>query len=154
MSVEPGLLDANVLVYAINPDAPEHLAARSLLDTASSASVTLYVNAQVICEFYSVITNQRRVSAAISPSEGLVVITTVLSLPGIHFLPSPAKVATELQRLLRISPVRGAEVFDLQLAATMLANGVRRIYTFNTADFPCIPELIVIKPQNDSAGAS
>ena len=37
--------------------------------------------------------------------------------------------------LLRRRPVTGGEVFDSQLAATMLANGVNRMYTYNTGDF-------------------
>ena len=40
----------------------------------------------------------------------------------------------------------GADVFDLQLVATMLANGVSRIYTFNGADFESFSELAVITP--------
>jgi hypothetical protein len=48
--------------------------------------------------------------------------------------------------LLERHEVRGADVFDLQLAATMLANDVHRIYTFNTADFDVFPELAVAAP--------
>jgi predicted nucleic acid-binding protein len=37
-------------------------------------------------------------------------------------------------------------VFDLQLVATMLGHGVRRIYTFNAKDFDPFQELDVIVP--------
>ena len=40
----------------------------------------------------------------------------------------------------------GGDVFDLQLVATMQANDVQRIYTFNIADFEVFPELTVIAP--------
>jgi hypothetical protein len=40
----------------------------------------------------------------------------------------------------------GRDVFDLQLVATMLGNGVRRIYTFNAKDFEPFQELEVIVP--------
>jgi len=43
MSVEPGLIDANVLVYAMDADAPQHAASRALLDAARDTSTTLYV---------------------------------------------------------------------------------------------------------------
>jgi predicted nucleic acid-binding protein len=59
MSVEPGVLDANVLAYAVNADAPQHTASRALLDTARDPSVTLYVTLQILCELYSLITNPR-----------------------------------------------------------------------------------------------
>jgi len=42
--------------------------------------------------------------------------------------------------------VTGGDVFDLQLAATMLANGVQRIYTFNVADFEGFTELVILTP--------
>ncbi len=40
----------------------------------------------------------------------------------------------------------GGEVFDLQLAATMLANGVTHIYTYNIGDFEIFKELTVSEP--------
>ena len=48
--------------------------------------------------------------------------------------------------LLQRHPVKGADVFDLQLVAIMLANDIKRIYTFNTADFDVFPELAVAVP--------
>ena len=48
--------------------------------------------------------------------------------------------------LLRRRPVTGGDVFDLQLVATMLANDVPRIYTFNGEDFEVFPELAVVTP--------
>jgi predicted nucleic acid-binding protein len=42
--------------------------------------------------------------------------------------------------------VIGADVFDLQIGATMQANGIERIYTFNTGDFNVFPELSVVTP--------
>jgi predicted nucleic acid-binding protein len=49
--------------------------------------------------------------------------------------------------LLQRHPVTGGDVFDLQLVATMQANDVQRIYTFNTGDFEVFPELAVIAPR-------
>ena len=43
-SVEPGVLDANVLAYALNADAAQHVAARTLVEAARDPSTTLYVN--------------------------------------------------------------------------------------------------------------
>ncbi|MGA2711503.1 MAG: PIN domain-containing protein [Bryobacteraceae bacterium] len=61
MSVEPGIIDANVLVYAMDADAPQHAASRALLNAARDSSTTLYVTSQILCEFYSIVTNGRRV---------------------------------------------------------------------------------------------
>jgi predicted nucleic acid-binding protein len=146
MSVEPGVLDANVLAYAANADAPQHTASRDLLEAASDPSITLYVTSQILCEFYSLITNPRRVAVVASPTEALSVLSAMLALPGLHVLPTPARAVAGWMQLLQRHPVTGADVFDLQIVATMQANGIQRIYTFNSDDFEVFPELAVVTP--------
>jgi predicted nucleic acid-binding protein len=146
MHVEPGVLDANILAYAINADAPQHAASRALLEAARNPSIALYVTSQILCEFYSLITNPRRVAVASSPTEALRIISAIMALPGLHVLPTPARAVVGWMELLQRHPVTGGDVFDLQIVATMQANGVQRIYTFNTGDFEVFPELTVVTP--------
>lgn len=147
MSVEPGILDANVLAYAVNADAPQHRVSRALLEAGRDPSTTLYVTSQILCEFYSVITNPRRVAFASSPTEALRIISALLALPGVRVLPTPTGAVERLMKLLERHPVAGGDVFDLQLVATMQSNNVFRIYTFNAEDFEVFPELAVVVPQ-------
>jgi predicted nucleic acid-binding protein len=146
MLVEPGILDANILAYAVNADAPQHAASRALLEAARNPSIALYVTSQILCEFYSLITNPRRVAVASSPTSALRMISAILAFPGLHVLPTPARAVVGWMELLQRHPVTGGDVFDLQIVATMQANGVQRIYTFNTADFEVFPELTVMTP--------
>jgi predicted nucleic acid-binding protein len=64
----------------------------------------------------------------------------------LRVLPVPAHTVEELIRLLRRQPVIGADIFDLQILATMNVNGIARIYTFNAADFASFPEFAVLTP--------
>ena len=144
MPIEPGLVDANVLVYAMDGDASQHAVSRALLDAASDHSTTLYVTSQVLCEFYSIVTNARRVSKPRSPADAIEAIADLLTF--LHVLPSPARAVEEWLDLLRRHPVTGGDAFDLQLVATMLANNVPRIYTFNAKDFEVFAELAVVTP--------
>jgi hypothetical protein len=48
--------------------------------------------------------------------------------------------------LLGRHAVQGAGVFDLQIIATMLANRVQRLYTFNPGDFRALAQLTVVAP--------
>ena len=146
MSVEPGVLDANVLAYAVDADAPQHTASRALLDAASDPSVTLYVTSQILCEFYSIITSPRRVKVVSSSEQALSIISAMLALPGLYVLPTPARAVAGWMQLLERHPVTGGDVFDLQIVATMQANGIQRIYTFNDDDFKVFPELAVLAP--------
>jgi predicted nucleic acid-binding protein len=43
-------------------------------------------------------------------------------------------------------PVTRQAIFDLQLAATLLANGIRRIYTYDATHFASIPGLEALQP--------
>ena len=146
MSVEPGVLDANVLAYAVNADTPQHAASRVLLDAANDPSVPLYVTSQILCELYSLITNPRRVVVASSSAKALNIISSMLALPGLYVLPTPARAVAGWMKLLQRHPVTGGDIFDLQIVATMQANGVQRIYTFNGDDFRVFPELAVVTP--------
>jgi predicted nucleic acid-binding protein len=91
------------------------------------------------------VTNARRVPKPRSPCDALEAICDVLAF--LHVLPVPARAVEGWLDLLRRRPVTGGDVFDLQLAATMLANDVPRIYTFNGEDFEVFPELAVVTPQ-------
>ncbi|HEX3885116.1 MAG TPA: type II toxin-antitoxin system VapC family toxin [Stellaceae bacterium] len=144
MPVEPGFVDTNVLVYALDADAPQHAAARALLDAAREASTTLYVTSQILCEFYSIVTNPRRVLKPRTAVDAVNAVSGLLAF--LHVLPVPAHTVDDVLNLLRRRPVTGGDVFDLQIVAAMQANGIQRIYTFNTADFEAFPELAVTTP--------
>lgn len=144
MSVEPGLADTNVLIYALDADALHHTAARALIEAARDGSTTLYVTSQILCEFYAVVTNARRVAKPRSSAEALEAISNLLTF--LHVLPVPVHVVERWMSLVRRHPITGADVFDLQIAATMQASDVQRIYTFNTRDFEMIGGISVVMP--------
>ncbi len=144
MPVKTGLIDANVLVYAMDANAPQHAASRTLLESARDTSTTVYVTLQILCEFYSIVTNPRRVLKPRSAADALSAISSLLAYVQVLSLPPDA--VDGLLDLLRRRPVIGGEVFDLQLIAAMKANGVLRIYTFNREDFEAFPELEVLTP--------
>jgi len=144
MPVEPGIVDTNVLIYALDTVAPQHAAARTLLEAARAEVAILYVTPQILCEFYSVMTNPRRVARPRTADEAMTVLSDMLTF--LHVLPVPASTMDRLLDLLRRHPVIGSDVFDLHIIAAMQANSIDRIYTFNIADFKAFPELSVVTP--------
>jgi predicted nucleic acid-binding protein len=144
MPVKPGIIDATVLVYAMDADAPQHRASRALLEAARDTSAPLYVTSQILCEFYSTVTNPRRVPKPRSPADALAALSGLLGF--LHVLPVPVHTLEGLLGLLRRHPVTGGDIFDLQIVATMKANGIQRIYTFNADDFKPFSELEVLTP--------
>ena len=147
MMTELTLIDTNLLVYAFYPEVPQHRAARWLLNQAQEETTGLCVSSQVFAEFYAVVTNPKRVNPALDSRAALQRIDEVRSLPGLIVLPVPVDVVDRWITLLRRHPVTRQRIFDVQLIATMLANGVTRIYTFNVKDFQLFPEITVIEPK-------
>jgi predicted nucleic acid-binding protein len=145
MSVKPGVVDANILIYALDADAPQHVVCRTLLEAAQGeAPTTLYVTAQILCEFYSIVTNARRVPKPRSSADALTAISDMLGF--LRVLPVPVAAIDEVMALRRRRPVSGGDIFDLKIVATMKLNGILRIYTFNTDDFKPFSEIESLIP--------
>ena len=63
------------------------MASRNLLEAGRLGEATLYVTAQVLCEFYAVVTNPRRVTKVRSAADAIEAIAGLLAF--LHVLPIP-----------------------------------------------------------------
>src|SRR5262245_35988159 len=133
--VERTLIDTNILVYALYQQSEYHQASRAVLNSAEAADAGLCLVPQSLSEFYAVVTHPRRVTPAQDPFSALAAIEAMIALPGIALLQTPADIGFQWMELIRQRPVLAHHIFDVQLIAAMLGNGVRRIITFNTDDF-------------------
>ena len=140
------LVDTNVLVYAHLEESEHNAACRTLLDQSQNGQQALAVTPQILLEFYTVVTNPQRVTTPFQPIEALDEIDRLLSLPGLALLPTPSDTVTRWIRLARQHPATGATIFDYQIVATMLGNGVTRIYTFDRAHFERFRQLEMLTP--------
>lgn len=140
------LVDTNVLVYAVHPHEPRHAASRKLIDGAKRPDAGLCVAPQNIAEFYATVTNPRRVTQPKSPADAIEAVEALLAMPGLVLLSAPIDVVNTLLHLLRANPVAAQEVFDAQLVAVMLCNGVTAISTFNDSDFRKFPGITISHP--------
>jgi predicted nucleic acid-binding protein len=135
MPPDPALVDTNVLVYAVYDDAPQNRASRMLLERCHAGNQPLVVAQQVLVEFYATVTNPERVTSPFQPTGALRLVRQVLSIANLAVLPTPPDLHERWLALLEANPVAGKKSFDLQLIATMLAGGIRQVFTYNTADF-------------------
>ncbi|MFQ5745560.1 MAG: type II toxin-antitoxin system VapC family toxin [Acidobacteriota bacterium] len=154
MSADRALLDTNILIYALDPTSEFHAASHALLKRIDTAGAGLCIAPQNLAEFYAIVTSGRRVPAPRKPEEALAVIEQFLERPGLELLPVPTDVVARWVALARRRPVVGGDLFDIQLIATMLGNGITRIYTFNRDDFVMFSELQVIVPTAGEPEAS
>ena len=139
------LLDTNILVCAAASKSPWHAKAKELRDQAAAGEIEACVAAQVLAEFYAVVTDPRRLQPALTPSQARGEVQNYLSSRLRLILPKETTLARVLH-MLGSRSIRGGKIFDLFLAATMFDNGVRTIYTENEGDFKGLPGIEVINP--------
>jgi uncharacterized protein len=142
-SDEHVVLDTNVLVYATNSAAPQHAAARRLHDRALAGEVRACLTAQILFEYFAAVTHEGQLTRLVSPADALADLDTLRS--AFPLLPVPGDIDERVGGLLRQTGFSGRHVFDLQIAATMLANGVRCIATYDSR-FARIPGILVVPP--------
>lgn len=140
------LLDTNLLVYASDTKSEFHVPSNELLVSAHAKNAGFCITPQIASEFCAVVTDRRRVRNPVSPADAVTAIKEVLLLPGLTLLPVPFNVTELFLGLLAKYPCVGTVVFDAFLVATMLGNGVRRLYTYNSRDFGLFEGIEVLQP--------
>ena len=126
-------IDANVLVYARVPDAPDHRTAVARLIQARDVGEAISVSRQILREYLAVVTRPQTWSVTITRQEALNDVQELMDI--YRVLEDGPEVTETLIALCREIPVGGRQIHDANIVATMLAHGERRLLTFNTADF-------------------
>ncbi len=138
-------LDTNILVYAIDELSPFHKKAKEVRDKASEGEIKGCISFQVLTEFYSAVTNPNNKSP-LSPKKAKEEIKNYLRNGFIAKLPIKEKTIRKMIDLAEKKEIKGQNIYDVQIIATMLNNGVKMIYTNNDKDFRKFKEIKVINP--------
>ncbi len=133
MAAEPVFLDTNVLVAASVDAHPSHVAAVALLDRLASEEAPLVISPQICREFLVVLTRQPVEGRTFSTEEALAALDGWRSAATV--MEEDEGVLAELLALVRRFQVKGKQIHDANLVATMRANAIGRLATLNSADF-------------------
>ena len=126
-------IDTNILVYARHLSAPHHVRARAGLQSVFREPEPVRISRQVLREYYAVVTRPQTWSMAINDEEAIDDVRRLLG--NFEILEDGPPVTDMLITLCREVAVRGKQIHDANVVATMLARGERRLLTFNVADF-------------------
>lgn len=144
---DTGLIDANVLVYAINENAKQHTASLQLVESGLNGEISICFTPQVFSEFFATVTNPKQIMSALSRENAISEIED-------YFLKGESDIVfvhkgtlDKIIELLKKYPVSAQNIFDLQPVATMLSNNITRIYTYNDKDFSPYSEIEVLNPE-------
>ena len=133
------VVDTNILIYASNADAPEHLACRERLDAWRSRAGAWCLTWGICYEFLRVTTHPRVLERPLSARDAWRFLESLLASPGVSLLVPTERHAVVLTELIdRVPDLRANLVHDATTVVLMHEHGIRRIYTRDT-DFHCFP---------------
>ena len=140
------LIYSNILIYAHQSLSMFYEPAKALRDKGMDGEIMLCVCPQVLMEFYAVITNPKRVTNPFEPREAMSEVEKYLRTERIVKIYPGEDLVFRMIELFRKYEVRRYEIFDLQIVATMLSNGIKRLYTYNQEHFDRFTEVEVLIP--------
>jgi toxin-antitoxin system PIN domain toxin len=133
MAADPVFIDTNVLVAASVSAHPSHGVATAYLDRLAKEGAVACISGQVCREFLVVLTRQPVEGRAFSVAEALDAIEAWRGACAV--LEEDYLVLDTLLSLVRKHDVKGKQIHDANIVATMRAHAVSRLATFNADDF-------------------
>ncbi len=127
------MVDTNVLVYGTVDSNPHYQEARQWLAALHRQGVTLCITPQIAREYLVVLTRGDIFKQRFAPEEALDVLKAIL--PTLTWLEETEETVARLFALVHHYQVRGKQVHDANIVATMLTYGVTRLLTYNLDDF-------------------
>jgi predicted nucleic acid-binding protein len=141
------LIDTNILLRALQRSHPASRTARLALLVLHRHGYTLCLTLQNLTEFWNVCTRPQTVNGL-----GFSIESTnqhVMRLERFFtILPDSVQVIQNWRQLVVAHAVRGVQVHDTRLVATMKTYNIPQIVTFNVEDFARFPDIEVVHPQS------
>jgi toxin-antitoxin system PIN domain toxin len=131
------LVDANVLLYAVNEDAANHATARTWLDGALAGGSSVGLAWVPLLAFVRLVTKPGLFPSPLTVTDAVAQVSEWLAQPGAHVVHPTARHATILGDLLEKVGVGGNLVNDAHLAALAVEHRAQ-VVTFDR-DFGRFP---------------
>lgn len=117
------LLDANLLIYAVNETLPQHAAARAWLEAALSGNEAVGLPWVSVLAFLRITTRGDIFAHPLAPEQAVGYVDEWLQQPFVQSVVAGAKHWSVLRNLLEVSGLAGNLTSDAHLAALALENG-------------------------------
>jgi predicted nucleic acid-binding protein len=129
----PVFIDTNILIRHVVQSAPSHDEIRSAMEHLWTLEIEIFTSQQVLRELASVLTRPQTYLDPVSSAECAIVLEKIAE--SFTVLRDDAQSHFQLLELMRRVPMGGKQIHDANIAAVMIAGGISRLFTLNTADF-------------------
>lgn len=138
------LVDANILLYAVDRTSPFHVGSRTWLESSLNGHRRVAIPWQSLTAFLRIATNPRATSSPLSTADAWAFIDDWLDAPT-TWVPEPGKGHRDiLRRLVKDLDLRGSLVSDAALAALCIEHGLSIVSA--DSDFARFREIEWINP--------
>ena len=144
----PHLFDSNNFLRLAEKNSAQRQIVLDAIVKLRAANEIIYYTPQVLAEFWNVCTRPASARGGL----GLTIEQTERKASVIQkyfaLLPENAAAFTEWRRLVSDFQIKGAQVHDAKIVASMIANNIPYLVTFNEKDFQRFPMITVINPKD------
>ena len=127
-------VDTNILLYALNADAPENAAARAFLH-ARAADPNTVISELVLVELYVLLRNPAVVKHPLDPQQAVKWVQQFRRHPVWQLVDHDADAMDGVWRAAARPAFARTRIFDARLALSLIRRGVTHFATRNTAHF-------------------
>ncbi|MES2644982.1 MAG: TA system VapC family ribonuclease toxin [Myxococcota bacterium] len=127
-------IDTNILVYALNADAPEHAAARAFLDARKHDSDTV-LSELVLVELYVLLRNPAVFRQPLGSAPAVAMVERFRRHPRWQLVDHDPTIMGELWVAAAAPDFARSRIFDARLALGLRVHGVRAFATANVKHF-------------------
>jgi len=143
------LIDSNILIYAYNLDSPFQKRAEEIIEDIYQGEINAYVADINLIEFYSVITDGRKVERPLSPEDASNILEHILKSDKFKKIYTSKEIIAQLPELLKEVQVRRYNIYEHILYLLMKGNNINSVITANEEDFKKFPFIKIETPFTD-----
>lgn len=142
MTVDNLFIDTNILVYSIVQEMSLHVLSRSTLENLLAGEVPLWISTQIVQESLAVLTRPNQFAQDVTPTDAAAAIQELL--PNFQLAEMTGAVTTRLLEIVSFYDVKGKQVHDANIVATMQVYGLANLLTANPTDFQRYQDRITV----------
>ncbi len=149
MDVNAIFIDTNILIRATVATAPLHEKTREILNNLADSGAVFWISAQIIREY---MVNMTRAQSYMQPVPVEHVLEQIRQFRAMfEIAEETTSVLDKMLELVASVPLRGKQIHDINIIATMQVYGISQLLTYNAADFKSFsPFIRLIVPEDRS----
>ena len=140
------ILDTNILVHAYNKSSVHQKQASKIMKQALNGEIAACLTAQVIYEFFAVVTKPKRVESPMDLDEAADLCLDLWACREIEKIMPTQRTTNEVFKIAKECKLAKGKIFDCILAETAKENKIDTIYTENVSDFEHYSFLTILNP--------